>query len=53
MAHKPDEIMPTLKREFGIYHNTNEETMFRNAPLKDGKKRDFKYIGSVLATDIN
>lgn len=46
-------IMPLLKREFGIYHNTNEETMFRDAPLKDGEKRDFKYIGTVMATDIN
>lgn len=53
MAHKPEDIMPALKREFGIYHNTNEETMFRDNPLKDGEKRDFKYIGAVMATDIN
>lgn len=46
-------LMPKLKREFGIYHNTNEETMFRDSPLKDGEKRDFKYIGAVMATDIN
>lgn len=46
-------LMPELKREFCIYHNTNKETMFRDTPLKDGEKRDFKYIGAVMATDIN
>lgn len=50
---KQKTIMPTLKKEFGIYHNTNEDTMFQDTPLKEGEKRDFKYIGSVLATDIN
>ena len=45
-------LMPELKREFCIYHNTNEETMFRDNPLKDGEKRDFKYIGAVMASSL-
>lgn len=45
-------LMPELKREFGIYHNTNEETMFRSTPLKDGEKRNFKYIGAVMASSL-
>lgn len=45
-------LMPELKREFCIYHNTNKETMFRSTPLKDGEKRDFKYIGAVMASSL-
>lgn len=45
-------LMPELKREFCIYHNTNKETMFRDTPLKDGEKRDFKYIGAVMASSL-
>ena len=45
-------LMPTLKREFGIYHNTNKKTMFRSTPLKDGEKRNFKYIGAVMASSL-
>ena len=45
-------LIPELKREFCIYHNTNKETMFRSTPLKDGEKRDFKYIGAVMASSL-
>ena len=41
-------LIPDTKREFGIYHNTNTLTTFKDT-LKEGLRRDFKFIGTIIA----
>lgn len=51
-AEKLGLIPDTKKREFGIYHNTNTLTTFKDT-LKEGQRRDYKFIGTIIAKDLD